>query len=200
MTVLLILLSLRWLPETRPLSESRKTLTQETPKPAWRVLLRLPVFWGYVSQSALHFGAAFLLVAAGPFLVVNILGKSATQFGMVMMFIIASMLIGVLISGRTIKLMSRSLQVFVGSVFFRCGERRLFDFSIAAGVQIYFDGFRRADLLCFSRNWLLVSTEPSRLFEFDTEACGNRIGNCIGNANVDSSGRRAPGFDKFVAA
>jgi len=82
-----------------------------------RALFRSLNFWCFTGQSVFHFGIAFALVAAAPYLMVDLLGRSATEYGLGMLLVVLGMFLGVMAAERLANRWSISAQVFAGCVF-----------------------------------------------------------------------------------
>jgi DHA1 family bicyclomycin/chloramphenicol resistance-like MFS transporter len=115
LAAVLIVMVMVWLPDIGTDREPRRSdAGVEMVTGRWTDLLGSPTFWGYATQSMFHFGTAFAFVAAGPYLMVNVLGYTASDFGIGMLVIVASMLAGVLSAERTTAFMSQPMHVVVG--------------------------------------------------------------------------------------
>ncbi|HEV8442867.1 MAG TPA: multidrug effflux MFS transporter [Steroidobacteraceae bacterium] len=66
-----------------------------------RILLRQPVFVGYVLQAALIYALFFVFVSLAPFVMVGILGMPTDEFGLYYLFLAAGFFIGNLLVSRS---------------------------------------------------------------------------------------------------
>ncbi len=64
------------------------------------VLLRVPAFLGYGGQVGFGMGMFMAFLGAAPFVVINVLGRPPTEFGMFFVLISAGFMAGAFISGR----------------------------------------------------------------------------------------------------
>jgi MFS transporter, DHA1 family, multidrug resistance protein len=104
------------LPETRPEAVGSREIRKGAGDPG-STLLRSAVFWGYAWQSAFHFAIALGFVAAAPYLMVNVLGRSATDYGIGLVAVVAGMLAGVLAAERLSGRFAIPTMVFAGCLF-----------------------------------------------------------------------------------
>ena len=79
-------------------------------------LLRIPVFWGYVLQPGFSSGAFFAHAAASSILMIGVLQRPASEFGLYFMLFPMGFLIGNLISSRLSGRISIDVMVFAGGV------------------------------------------------------------------------------------
>ena len=98
------------------LTVSDTEVTKSETKAAWRKLTRSVVFWGYTWQSVFHFAAAVGFVAAAPYLMVNVLGHGALDYGIGLVVVVLGMLAGVLMAGRLTQTLSIPMLVMIGCV------------------------------------------------------------------------------------
>ena len=81
-----------WLPETRAAAANARSfgaLWRES-----RILMKRPVFMGYVLQAALIYAMFFVFVSLAPFVMVSILGLPSDHFGLYYLFLAAGFLVG----------------------------------------------------------------------------------------------------------
>ena len=79
-------------------------------------LLRIPVFWGYVLQPGFSSGAFFAHATAASILMIGVLQRPASEFGLYFMLFPMGFLIGNLISSRLSGRIPIDVMVFAGGV------------------------------------------------------------------------------------
>lgn len=98
-SVLLLLATWRWLPETHP-REARGSLVPACLARDYRAILVNPRFQRLAAASAFNFSALFLYIASAPAFVMDILGLNERQFGWFFVPMISGMMAGAWVSGR----------------------------------------------------------------------------------------------------
>jgi len=95
------LLTLAWafaaLPETRPPSAAPRSLTKQGKE--IRALLATPAFAGFVLCAAMISGPYYTITGGGPHIVLTLMGRSATEFGLWLVFCSTGYMIGNLLAG-----------------------------------------------------------------------------------------------------
>ena len=104
------------LPETRLAGGGSRELGKDADR-LWSSLLRSAVFWGYAWQSTFHFAIAVGFVAAAPYLMVDVFGRSATDYGIGLAGVVACMLVGVFAAERLSGRLAIPSMVFAGCLF-----------------------------------------------------------------------------------
>jgi MFS transporter, DHA1 family, multidrug resistance protein len=83
----------------------------------FKALMLSSQFWCFTGQSVFHFAIAFALVAAAPHLMVDVLGRSATEYGLGMLLVAFGMFLGLMTVERVSSYWSIQTQVFIGCLF-----------------------------------------------------------------------------------
>ncbi len=108
LSLILMVLSWRSLPETRRVVESgNKKADQELSQ-----VFRSRVLWCYTGQSSFHFGIAFSFASIAPYIMVNQLGSSVTGYAFGLLTVVAALLAGILVSEQLSKQTSIPRMVF----------------------------------------------------------------------------------------
>src|SRR5262249_22006012 len=66
----------------------------------YRIVLRSPVFVGFCLVTALSSGGYFAFVASAPFIVVNLLGRTPTEYGLGFLFVASGYMCGNFVAAR----------------------------------------------------------------------------------------------------
>lgn len=66
----------------------------------WALIARHPTFWAYTALSCASFGGLFTFLASSSFVVIKVLGFSKTQYGLLMLSMSASYIVGTLVCRR----------------------------------------------------------------------------------------------------
>ncbi len=111
-----------WLPETRSRRRDGAGPTAGPQDGGRKTLLRSPVFWGYAWQAAFHFAIAVGFVAAAPYLMANVLGQSATAYGLGLLLVVGGILLGVVAAERLSWQIELRHQVLMGCVVGAAGS------------------------------------------------------------------------------
>lgn len=111
---LLLLLSSRYLVETRP----PRSAGHAAPGiiDGAKQLLRMPAFVSYMLQSALAIATFFAFLAGAPYFLVNVLGRTATEYGLWFIPVSAAFMLGNLVSARLVRRVGMHRLITVGSV------------------------------------------------------------------------------------
>ena len=80
-------------------------------------LLRSAEFWGFTFFSVFHFAVAVGFIAAAPYLMVNLLHRTAAEYGLGLVFVIAGMLAGVAVASRLPTRFGIATVVLAGAAF-----------------------------------------------------------------------------------
>ena len=80
-------------------------------------LVRSAEFWGFTFFSVFHFAVAVGFIAAAPYLMVNLLHRTAAEYGIGLVFVIAGMLAGVAAASRLPTRFGIATVVLAGAVF-----------------------------------------------------------------------------------
>jgi len=89
----------------------KETLAQPNPQAlqvktlvrTWTVILRNPTFLAYSSLSVASYGGLFTFLATSPFVFIQVLGLSKTQFGMVLFLMCFAYLLGTFLCRRLLQ-------------------------------------------------------------------------------------------------
>jgi MFS transporter, DHA1 family, multidrug resistance protein len=63
-------------------------------------LLRSGLFWSYVLQSTFGISVFFAFISGAPYFMINVLGRSATEYGLWFILVSAAFMVGNLVAGR----------------------------------------------------------------------------------------------------
>ncbi len=85
--------------ETLP-SKNRRVLHPATLLTTWRGILRHPTFWAYALLASASYGGLFTFLAAAPFVLMQVLGLSSTQFSFCMLAMTACYIVGTFVCRR----------------------------------------------------------------------------------------------------
>jgi MFS transporter, DHA1 family, multidrug resistance protein len=111
--LILFVWSLGYLIETRPPRSSRGSGTGMLK--AASVLVRKPLFIAYTLQSTFAISAFFSFLAGAPYFMVNILGRTATEYGLYFMMVSASYMLGNFLSARLVRRVGINRLIAIGS-------------------------------------------------------------------------------------
>jgi DHA1 family bicyclomycin/chloramphenicol resistance-like MFS transporter len=98
--------------ETRPPTASRVG----GPLAGAATLLRSGPFWSYVLQSTFGISVFFSFIAGAPYFMINVLGRSATEYGLWFMLVSAAFMAGNLVAGRISTRVGLDRMVLAGSL------------------------------------------------------------------------------------
>jgi MFS transporter, DHA1 family, multidrug resistance protein len=79
-------------------------------------LLRSGQFWSYVLQSTFGISVFFSFIAGAPYFMMNVLGRSATEYGLWFMLVSAAFMAGNLVAGRISGRVGLDRMVLAGSL------------------------------------------------------------------------------------
>jgi DHA1 family bicyclomycin/chloramphenicol resistance-like MFS transporter len=100
------------LAETRP-PEARRV---SDPFAGAGALLRSGAFWSYVLQSTFGICVFFAFIAGAPYFMMNVLGRSATEYGLWFILVSAAFMAGNLVAGRYSPRIGLDRMVLTGSL------------------------------------------------------------------------------------
>ena len=100
------------LAETRP-PEARR---HGGPLAGAGALLRSGLFWSYVLQSTFGISVFFAFIAGAPYFMINVLGRSATEYGLWFILVSAAFMAGNLVAGRFSGWIGLDRMVLTGSL------------------------------------------------------------------------------------
>ena len=112
-TLLLFIACALWLPETLP-PEKRQSLHPVSLWHAYRSVFSHHEFRRLSIAIALIFSAGFIYILAAPVFLIRHLGVSAQSFGVMFVPVVAGMMIGSYVSGRTAGKISRMATIKIG--------------------------------------------------------------------------------------
>jgi MFS transporter, DHA1 family, multidrug resistance protein len=98
--------------ETRPQASDRVG----GPPAGAATLLRSGPFWSYVLQSTFGISVFFSFIAGAPYFMINVLGRSATEYGLWFMLVSAAFMTGNLVAGRISGRIGLDRMVLAGSL------------------------------------------------------------------------------------
>jgi MFS transporter, DHA1 family, multidrug resistance protein len=101
------------LAETRP-PEARRL---GGPLAGAGALLRSGLFWSYVLQSTFGISVFFAFIAGAPYFMIDMLGRSATEYGLWFILVSAAFMAGNLVAGRFSGKIGLDRMVLAGSLF-----------------------------------------------------------------------------------
>lgn len=104
-----------------PRSSASRASSGSTGERALGKLLGSPVFLGYALQSALHFALFFAFTSASAYLMVDVLGRPAYDYGMWFVALAAFTAVGLVSAERLTAAMRPGLVAFLGSACVLCG-------------------------------------------------------------------------------
>jgi MFS transporter, DHA1 family, multidrug resistance protein len=87
-------------------------------------LLRSGPFWSYVLQSTFGISVFFAFIAGAPYFMMDVLGRSATEYGLWFILVSAAFMAGNLVAGRFSARIGLDRMVLAGAVFAVTGARR----------------------------------------------------------------------------
>jgi DHA1 family bicyclomycin/chloramphenicol resistance-like MFS transporter len=79
-------------------------------------LLRSGLFWSYVLQSTFGICVFFAFIAGAPYFMINVLGRSATEYGLWFILVSAAFMAGNLVAGRYSPRIGLDRMVLTGSL------------------------------------------------------------------------------------
>ena len=79
-------------------------------------LLRSGLFWSYVLQSTFGISVFFAFIAGAPYFMMNVLGRSATEYGLWFILVSAAFMAGNLVAGRYSPRIGLDRMVLTGSL------------------------------------------------------------------------------------
>jgi DHA1 family bicyclomycin/chloramphenicol resistance-like MFS transporter len=82
-----------------------------------RTLLRSGAFWSYVLQSTFGISVFFAFIAGAPYFMMDVLGRSATEYGLWFILVSAAFMAGNLVAGRFSARIGLDRMVLAGAVF-----------------------------------------------------------------------------------
>jgi DHA1 family bicyclomycin/chloramphenicol resistance-like MFS transporter len=109
--VLVLVVVYRELPETAPPKESRTGMRHGLMR-----LVRIRSFWGYAAQLACSLGVFFAFLAAAPFLMVEVLGRPPSEYGLMFILVSGAFMLGNLTTARLSRRLGLNRMIVVGSV------------------------------------------------------------------------------------
>jgi len=110
--VSLVLLAHLCFPETRPAGGDGGEVAENSGIDPFRS----PVYYGYVGQSSLHFAVFFAFSSVATYLMVEVLHRPATDYGLWFLALAASLAGGVALAGWLAERAGNALLVLIGSI------------------------------------------------------------------------------------
>ena len=80
-------------------------------------LLRSGLFWSYVLQSTFGISVFFAFISGAPYFMIDVLGRSATEYGLWFILVSAAFMAGNLVAGRFSARIGLDRMVLTGSLF-----------------------------------------------------------------------------------
>jgi DHA1 family bicyclomycin/chloramphenicol resistance-like MFS transporter len=118
----------RRLGETRP----RQATRIGGPLAGAGALLRSGAFWAYVLQSSFGISVFFAFISGAPYFMMNVLGRSATEYGLWFILVSFAFMVGNLVAGRISGRIGLDRMVLAGSLLAVAGS--FLAFALLAGV------------------------------------------------------------------
>jgi MFS transporter, DHA1 family, multidrug resistance protein len=141
---------------------------------SYRSLLRSRIFLGYALQCAFATGAFFGFVSATPYIVVSVLGRPATEYGLYSLLVSFGLVIGNFLSVRLAGRASRDEMILSGSVVALLGAGLGLALSLRGGVTP-FSVFAPAVVLAVGCGLSLPNSVAGAIAA-DPEAAGSASG------------------------
>jgi len=95
-------------------------------------LLRSGPFWSYVLQSTFGISVFFAFISGAPYFMINVLGRSATEYGLWFILVSIAFMAGNLVAGRISGRMGLDRMVLAGSLLAVAGAGLTFALLLAA--------------------------------------------------------------------
>jgi DHA1 family bicyclomycin/chloramphenicol resistance-like MFS transporter len=137
-------------------------------------LLRAPIFCGYVFQSAFSSASFFAFVAGAPYVMVNVLGRPATEYGLYFIVLALAYMAGNYVAARISARVGMHPMLVVGSVLALAGTilTGLLALTVTwSPLMIFGPG-----VLVAVANGLTMPNAQAGAVSFDPEAAGTASG------------------------
>ena len=112
-TGVVVAMTWRLMRETGAAATAKKSRTKTDFAP----LLRSVEMWGFTFFSAFHFAVTVGFIAAAPYLMVNMMQRTATEYGIGLVFVIGGMLAGIAVASRIPSRIGIATVVLGGAMF-----------------------------------------------------------------------------------
>jgi DHA1 family bicyclomycin/chloramphenicol resistance-like MFS transporter len=97
-------------------------------------LLAMPAFRGYALQAAFSVACFFAFMASAPYLVVNVMGRTTTEYGLWLMLVSVTFMAGNFIAARLTRRFGTDRMILLGSLMALAGALAL---SALAGAHVW---------------------------------------------------------------
>jgi DHA1 family bicyclomycin/chloramphenicol resistance-like MFS transporter len=167
--VLVLVVVQRELPETTSPQQG-----QRGTRHSFLRLMRIGTFWGYAIQLACSLGVFFAFLAAAPFLMVEVLGRPPSEYGLMFVMVSAAFMGGNFVAARMNRRIGLDRMIVIGSIGVLLGCGTLLAFAIL-GYITPFSLFLPASFSSFSQGLLMPNAQAAAV-SVDPQAAGAASG------------------------
>jgi MFS transporter, DHA1 family, multidrug resistance protein len=125
-------------------------------------LLRSPMFSAYAFQAAFSLSAFFAFLAGAPYVMVDVLGRPATEYGLYFMLLPASFISGNFVTSRIAQRAGIDRMIMTGSLLALCGALLLTGL-VAAGIWAPIAIFGASAFIAFSQGLSMASAQAGAM-------------------------------------
>jgi MFS transporter, DHA1 family, multidrug resistance protein len=129
---------------------------------AFTFLLRSPAFRGYAFQGAFSLGIFFSFLASAPYVMVGVLGRPATEYGLYFMMVAGSFMAANFVTARIARRVGVDRMILVGSCLALAGTLVLLGL-VAAGVWTPLALFLPTAFTAFAQGLAMASGQAGAL-------------------------------------